>query len=217
MCLVQFAHIQEERCPKLFGHTGNDVPANASDLGADLAPDQAVSPSSANLPYAQRPYEAMTRYGDNAAFHLPDRHVLTHRCALCHQWITEPGKVKQRYRLSHTRTYEQYLHPAANLCSGFNTPESPCSPKAPRQHPAKAHSPVASLCLTSCTLRDGYGPAGVLWRPTTEPWRISDDSSEGGTSRGPRQGDQGPRPTVHRHLCNSEGVDLRKEVPRIKT
>ena len=35
--------------------------------------------------------------------------------------------------------------------------------------------------------------AGVLGRPTTEPRRISDDSSERGTSGGPRQGDQGPQ------------------------
>ena len=108
-------HIQEKRCSKLFGHAGNDVPANASDVDADLVLGQAARPSSVNLPSAQRPY--VLRYGDNAAFHLPDRHVLTHHCALCHQWITEPGKMKQHYCLSHTRTYEQYLHPAANLCS----------------------------------------------------------------------------------------------------
>ena len=89
-------HIQEKRCPKLFGQPGNDVPANASDVGADLAPAQAASPSSVNLPYAQRPYvEVMTTYG----VHLPDRHVFTHQCALWHHGITEPRNMKQHYRL----------------------------------------------------------------------------------------------------------------------
>ena len=82
-----------------------------------MAPSEAQVQSETlqDVPYAQRPHvvSAVRRHGDNAAFHLPDRHVLTHHCALCNQWSTVPGKMKQQYRLSHSATHETFAHPAA--------------------------------------------------------------------------------------------------------
>ena len=90
-------------------------------LGAPMVPSviHAATDTSQNVPYAQKPHviRAVRRHGDNAAFHLPDRSVLTHHCALCNQWITVPGKMKQHYRLSHAATHEEFANPAAKLCS----------------------------------------------------------------------------------------------------
>ena len=80
------------------------------------------------IPYAERPatVEALRRYGDNAAFHLPGRQVLAQHCALCNQWITSSSKMKQQFRLSHADIYQEFMRDACNLCSKFNSPSSPC-------------------------------------------------------------------------------------------
>ena len=138
-------HIQEKRCPVLFAIPVREASDALPSLGASVAPSEAQVESDTlqDVPYAQRPHvvSAVRRHGDNAAFHLPDRHVLTHHCALCNQWITVPGKMKQHYRLSHSATHEAFAHPAAKLCSRFNTSGSPCEhcgavTKTPRQHPS---------------------------------------------------------------------------------
>ena len=113
-------HIQKKRCPVLFAIPVREAGAAQPSLGASVAPSEAQVESDTlqDVPYAQRPHvvSAVRRHGDNAAFHLPDRHVLTHPCALCNQWITVPGKMKQHYRLSHSATHEAFAHPAAKLC-----------------------------------------------------------------------------------------------------
>ena len=123
-------HIQERRCPVLFTIPVREAGAAQPSLGASVAPSEAQVESEAlqEVPYPQRPrvVSAVGRHGDNVAFHLPDRHVLTHHCALCNQWITVPGKMKQPYRLSHSDTHEAFAHPAAKPCSRFNTSASPC-------------------------------------------------------------------------------------------
>ena len=146
-------------------------------------------------PYAQRPHvpSAVRRHGDNAAFHLPDRQVLTHHCALRNQWITVPGKMKQRYRLSHSATYEEFAHPAAKLWSRFNTSGSPCEhfgavTKAPRQHPSKC-----TVLWQLCVLRlrnHGCGHPRVLRGPPAEIRRCRD---EGGTCREHHTRSQSPQ------------------------
>ena len=86
--------------------------------------------------------------------------TLTHHCALCNQWITVPGKMKQRYRLSHSATHEAFPRPSAELCSRFKTSKLlgntvALSPKAPRQHPSKCTA-LWQLCVLH--LRNhGYG------------------------------------------------------------
>ena len=104
-------HIQEKRCPVLFAVPVREAGDAQPSLGAPVAPSEAhvESDTLQIVPYAQRPHvlSAVRRHGDNAAFHLPDRHVLTHHCALCNQWSTVRGKMKQHYRLSHSATHEE--------------------------------------------------------------------------------------------------------------
>ena len=128
-----------------------DVPFS---LGAPEAPSAAhAEPETLQIvPYAQAPHvvRAVRRHGDNAAFHLPNRHVLTHHCALCNQWMTVPGKMKQHYTLSHAATHGEFATPAAKLCSRFNTSGSPCEhcgavTKAPRQHPSKCTGCISGI------------------------------------------------------------------------
>ena len=115
--------------------------------------------SETQMPYFQRTSvrAMLTKYSENAAFHLQDRQWLRHSCALCSQWIVCSSKVKQHYRLSHPTDHAQYLQSASRLCSKFNTPGSPCEhcsavTKAPRQHPAKC-TVLWQVCLMHLKLR----------------------------------------------------------------
>ncbi|CAE7250598.1 unnamed protein product [Symbiodinium natans] len=104
-------------------HVEPDPSHPASCSGAGPTDD-----SETQLPYFQRTSvrAMLTKYSENAAFHLQDRQWLRHYCALCSQWIVCTSKVKQHYRLSHPTDHAQYLQSASCLCSKFNTPGSPC-------------------------------------------------------------------------------------------
>ena len=106
-------------------------------------------------------------------------------------------KDELRYRLSHTRAYEQYLHPAANLCLRFNTPDPPVpTAELLRRRPGSIQQ-SAQLCGNSVSYILRAPGMDVdpqqCFGPTTELQRISDDSSEGGTSRGPGRETKAPR------------------------
>ena len=165
-------HIIEKRCPVLFGNASITERKVAELVGA--APAAPTSPR-LNLqePYASRPstITAICRCGDNVAFHLPDRKVLAQHCALCHQWITDPSKMKQHYRLSHAEVYQVFMNDAAKLCSKFNSLGSPClhcgsKSKESRQHPSKC-TVLWQLCVLHLyNLRYGGGLGNVrMFRP----------------------------------------------------
>ena len=152
-------HILEKRCSVLFSKAQSQSSTTVEDLGA--APSAPTSQAQLEeAPYAERPTttEALRRYGDNAAFHLPDCKVLAQHCALCNQRITDSRKMKQHFRLLHAEVY----HDACNLCSKFNSPGPPCPhcgsrSKAPRQHPSKC-TVLWQLCMLHLRrLRHGYG------------------------------------------------------------
>ena len=113
--------------------------------------------------------------------------------ALCHQWITVPGKMKQHYRQSHAATHAEHAIPAAKLCSRFTTSGSPCEhcgavTKAPRQHPSKC-TVLWQLCVLH--LRNhGCGHPGVLRGPSTE---VRGCSAEGRASGGHHTRSQSPQ------------------------
>ena len=105
-------HIQEKRCPILFATPAHELTAAPCPLGAHVAPSaqHVASETLQDVPYAKKPHVvcAVQRHGDNAAFHLPDRRVLAHHCALCHQWITVPGEMKQHHRQSHAAIHAEH-------------------------------------------------------------------------------------------------------------
>ena len=136
-------HILEKRCPVLFNKAHSQHQTTLDDVGAAQAAPSTLTEVEV-VPYAERPatVAALRRYGDNAAFHLPDRQVLARYCALCNQWTTSSSKMKQHFRLSHAEVYQEFMHDACNLCSKFNSPDSPCPhcgsrSKVPRQHPSQ--------------------------------------------------------------------------------
>ena len=183
-------------------HVEPDPSHPASCSGAGPTDD-----SETQLPYFQRTSvrAMLTKYSENAAFHLQDRQWLRHYCALCSQWIVCTSKVKQHYRLSHPTDHAQYLQSASCLCSKFNTPGSPCEhcsavTKAPRQHPAKC-TVLWQICLMHLKLRNdrtGDGGASASLRPADEgpagSHGVGTDDEEGSrTGIGPcraRQGSQ---------------------------
>ena len=133
--------------------------------------------------------------------------MLTHHGALCNQWVTVPGKMKQHYRLSHYATHEEFAHPAAKLCSRFNTSGSPCEhcgavTKAPRQHPSKC-TVLWQLCVLHLrnhgyfgALLQKYGDAVLKEEPGEDTTREAKAPKlEGGKGSGrphsePRRGQQ---------------------------
>ena len=134
-------HILDKRCPVLFNKAHSQHQTTLDDVGAAQAAPSTLTEVEV-VPYAERPatVAALRRYGDNAAFHLPDRQVLAQYCALCNQWITSASKMKQHFRLSHAEVFQEFVRDACNLYSKFNSPGSPCPhcgsrSKVPRQHP----------------------------------------------------------------------------------
>ena len=215
-------HINERRCRVLFpvAHH-NPSPSTSAGLHAEQPPPEAnptkgvlsarasaplhfsgplmTEPDADPMPYFARPAvrAVLARYAESAAFHLQDRRWLRHHCALCSQWVSDPGKMKQHYRLSHAPDHQRFLQPASRLCSKFNTPGSPCdhcgaTTKAPRQHPAKCtvlwH--VMSLKLTEAGVIGEDGTAsGGLWPPSGCP-STRDDTAPPDWSKAART-DQG--------------------------
>ena len=147
-------HIQEKRRPVLLALPPGPRDTHAMGAG-DTAPQQLSPTEEPLVPYSQRGYvqAALDRYGDNAAFHLPDRQALPSHCAICHQWVTDRSKMKQHHRL---------LHQHIRNTSRFNSPGSPCPhcqaiTKAPRQHLSKC-TVLSQLCMLHLSrLRNGHG------------------------------------------------------------
>ena len=109
-------HILEKRCPVLFNKAHSQHQTAPDDVGA-AQPAPSTLTEAEVVPYAERPatVAALRRYGDNAAFHLPDRQVLAQHCALCIQWITNASKMKQHFRLSHAEVFQECMRDACNL------------------------------------------------------------------------------------------------------
>ena len=134
----------------------------------------------------------------------PFTYMATASLCLCSQWVSDPGKMKQHYRLSHAPDHQRFLQPASRLCSRFNTPGSPCNhcgatTKAPRQHPAKCtvlwQVSVMSLKLTEAGAIGEDGTASGSLRPPSGCLSTRDDTANGQKGsrnrNGPSEQEQG--------------------------